>query len=110
MVVLAANLVGALTVEWVLGNTAVFPPEVRNAFAEIGRVSKREDSANGSTQTSMAIRVIGIGGFSHVVAGAVDASRLWLHRSRADRQCTRRRFPGSGAQSCASDFVAISAE
>ena len=97
MVVLAANLVGALTVAWVLGNTAVFPPEVRNAFAEIGRVSigarfgvvvlrgvfagwliamlvwvlPFAESSRFFVIVALTW-VIGIGGFSHVVAGAVD--------------------------------------
>jgi formate-nitrite transporter family protein len=38
-VVLVANLIGALAIAWVLGNTAVFRPEVRQAFADIGRES-----------------------------------------------------------------------
>src|SRR5438309_7454841 len=35
-VVFAANLVGALAIAWVMGNTEVFRPEVRHAFSEIG--------------------------------------------------------------------------
>lgn len=35
-VVFAANLAGAVVIAWVLGNTGVFPPEVRNAFAQNG--------------------------------------------------------------------------
>ena len=96
-VVLSANLAGALAIAWVLGNTGAFPPEVRSAFAEIGRQSL------GVSFTTVMLRgifagwliaslvwmlpfvetarfflivaitwVIGIGGFSHVVAGAVD--------------------------------------
>lgn len=38
-VVLFSNLMGALAIGWVLGNTGVFRPDVRNAFAEIGRES-----------------------------------------------------------------------
>jgi formate/nitrite transporter FocA (FNT family) len=39
VVVLLSNLVGALAIAWVLGNTGVFSPEVRKAFAEIGHES-----------------------------------------------------------------------
>jgi len=39
VVVLIANLLGAFAIAWVLGNTAAFPPEVRQAFSEIGRAS-----------------------------------------------------------------------
>lgn len=38
-VVLAANLMGALAIAWVLGNTGAFRPEARQAFAAIGRES-----------------------------------------------------------------------
>lgn len=38
-IVLASNLIGALAIAWVLANTGAFHPEVRNAFAEIGRES-----------------------------------------------------------------------
>ena len=38
-VVLISNLIGALAIAWVLGNTAAFRPEVRRAFAEIGQES-----------------------------------------------------------------------
>ena len=97
MVVLAANLVGALVVAWVLGNTAVFPPQVQNAFAQIGRASMGTAfgvvvlrSVFAGWLIAMLVWVlpfaefsrflvivaltwvIGIGGFSHVVAGAVD--------------------------------------
>ena len=37
LVVLVSNLVGALCVAWVLGNTHVFEESVRHAFAEIGQ-------------------------------------------------------------------------
>lgn len=35
--VLLANLIGAVAIAWVLGNSGVFRPEVRRAFEEIGR-------------------------------------------------------------------------
>lgn len=38
-VVLVSNLMGALAIAWVLGNTNVFTPQVRNSFAEIGHDS-----------------------------------------------------------------------
>jgi formate-nitrite transporter family protein len=38
-VVLLANLIGAVAIAWVLGNSGVFRPEVRRAFEEIGRES-----------------------------------------------------------------------
>lgn len=36
-IVLAANLAGAFIFAWVAANTAVFRPELRQAFSEIGR-------------------------------------------------------------------------
>ena len=38
-VVLAANLLGAVAIAWVLANTGAFDPSVRRAFAEIGQES-----------------------------------------------------------------------
>jgi formate/nitrite transporter FocA (FNT family) len=38
-IVLAANLLGAHIVAWVLGNTGAFAPETQNVFAQIGRES-----------------------------------------------------------------------
>lgn len=96
-VVLASNLLGALIIAWALGNTSAFPPEIRQAFIDIGRQSI------GLAFGTVLIRgvfagwliamlvwvlpfaessrffvivaltwVIGIAGFSHVVAGAID--------------------------------------
>ncbi len=38
-VVLVSNLLGALAIAWVVGNTGVFRPEAQKAFAELGRES-----------------------------------------------------------------------
>lgn len=38
-VVLVSNLIGALAMAWVLGNTGVFRPEAQKAFGELGRES-----------------------------------------------------------------------
>jgi formate/nitrite transporter FocA (FNT family) len=96
-VVLCSNMVGALAVASALGNTGLFPPDVRRAFAAIGL----ESIAAGFWLTVLrgvfagwliamlvwmlpfaetarffvvvAITwLIGIGGFSHVVAGSVE--------------------------------------
>src|SRR5206468_217463 len=97
VVVFLANMVGALMIAWVLGNTGTFPPQVRHAFLEIGR----ETIAPGFqlvmlrgifggwlmallvwvlpfAETARFFVIVGItwlialGGFAHVVAGAVD--------------------------------------
>ena len=39
LVVLAANLAGALAVGWALGNTTLFDPTIRSAFFDIGRAA-----------------------------------------------------------------------
>jgi formate/nitrite transporter FocA (FNT family) len=96
-VVLATNLLGALAFAWVVGHTGVFRPEVRAAFAAIGR-----DALEGSfwtiflraifagwlialmvwllpgaeTARPMIIIIItflvGLGGFAHIIAGSVE--------------------------------------
>jgi formate-nitrite transporter family protein len=97
LIVLAANLAGAVAIAWVLGNTGIFRPEVQNAFAEIGR----ESLSNGFGLAllrgvfagwliafmvwllpfSEAFRVVvivaltwlvGVGGFTHVIAGSIE--------------------------------------
>jgi len=96
-VVLLANLAGALAIAWVLGNTAVFPPQVRSAFAGIARASLGlgfgvvvlrgvfagwliallvwvlpfAESSRFFVIVALTW-VIGIGAFSHIVAGSVD--------------------------------------
>jgi formate/nitrite transporter FocA (FNT family) len=96
-VVLASNLVGALAVAWTIGNTDVFPPAIRQAFLDIGRQSiglafgtvllrgvfagwliamlvwvlPFAESSRFFVIVALTW-VIGIAGFSHVVAGSVD--------------------------------------
>jgi formate/nitrite transporter FocA (FNT family) len=97
VIVLAANLVGALAIAWVLGNTGVFTPDVRKAFAEIGSASLANSFGLvllrgifagwliamlvwvlpfAETSRVFVIIlftwVIGIAGFSHVIAGSID--------------------------------------
>jgi formate/nitrite transporter FocA (FNT family) len=101
VVVLAANLVGAAVIAWVLGNTAAFRPEARRAFDEIGR-----EAINVSFGLALlrgifagwliafmvwllpfaeAFRVliiigltylVGLGGFTHIIAGSVETMFL----------------------------------
>jgi formate/nitrite transporter FocA (FNT family) len=110
-VVLAANMVGALAIAWVMGNTNAFDPEVRHAFDSIGRESLSigfgtvvlrgifagwliallvwvlpfAETARFFVIVALTW-LIGVGGFSHVVAGAVEAFFLattgatpWTH-------------------------------
>jgi len=111
LVVLLSNVVGALVIAWVLGNTDVFSPTVRKAFAEIGHESV--DLGFGLVVLrgifagwllAMLVWVlpfaeharffvivgltwlIGVSGFSHVVAGSIEALYLastggasWAH-------------------------------
>jgi formate/nitrite transporter FocA (FNT family) len=101
VVVLAANLVGAAVIASVLGNTEAFRPEVRRAFDEIGR-----EAMNVSFGLALlrgifagwliafkvwllpfaeAFRVliivgltylVGLGGFTHIIAGSVETMLL----------------------------------
>jgi formate/nitrite transporter FocA (FNT family) len=101
VVVLLANLLGALAVAWTLGNTGLFPPEVREAFREIGSESigpgfgtivlrgvfagwliaflvwvlPAAEMARFFVIVALTW-IIGIGGFSHIVAGSVDVFYL----------------------------------
>lgn len=111
VVVLLANIAGALVIAWVLGNTEVFPAAARKVFAEIGRESI--DLGFGLVLLrgifagwllAMLVWVlpfaeharffvivaltwlIGISGFSHVVAGSIEVlflvttgSASWSH-------------------------------
>lgn len=95
--VLLSNLVGAHVIAWVLANTAMFPPEVRNRFLELGQEAAAVGFGTAllrgifagwliatvvwllAAMQSERIRVIviltyvvGLGGFTHVVAGSVD--------------------------------------
>ena len=96
-IVLCANLVGALIVAWTLANTGVFPADVRGTFAAIAREALAQTfgqvmlrgvfagwliamlvwmlpfAETGRFFVIVAMTwLIGIGGFSHVVAGAIE--------------------------------------
>ncbi len=96
-VVLAANLVGALAISWVLGNTGVFKPEVRQAFHDVAMESTVlpfglallrgifagwliafmvwllpfAESARVAVIVGLTW-LVGIGSFTHVIAGSVE--------------------------------------
>jgi formate-nitrite transporter family protein len=95
--VFLANMLGALVIAWTLGNTGAFPSHVRDSFAEIGTESLKLSfglivlrgifagwlmamlvwmlpfAESGRFFVVVAITwLIGVGGFSHVVAGAVE--------------------------------------
>ena len=97
-VVLFANLVGALVVAWTLARTGVFEPEIRSVFAEVAQESLAQTFGQivlrgifagwliamlvwmlPFAETArfflivMMTWLIGFGGFSHVVAGSVEA-------------------------------------
>jgi formate/nitrite transporter FocA (FNT family) len=101
VVVLAANLAGALAVAWVLGNTEAFRPEVRQTFSNIARESA--DVTFGlallrgvfagwlialmvwllpfaeSARVAVIVGVtwlVGVGGFTHIIAGSVEVLYL----------------------------------
>jgi formate-nitrite transporter family protein len=96
-VVLAANLIGALAMAWVLSGTSMFPADVRTAFLDIGREAMAASFGTillrgifagwviallvwvlpfAETARFFVIVtltwVIAVGGFSHVIAGAVE--------------------------------------
>jgi formate/nitrite transporter FocA (FNT family) len=100
-VVLAANLLGALAIAWVIARTSLFEPDLQSAFAEIGR-----HALSGSFGLTVlrgifagwlialmvwllplaeAARLwviilltyfVSLGGFSHIVAGSIDTFYL----------------------------------
>jgi formate/nitrite transporter FocA (FNT family) len=101
VVIFSANLLGALITAWVLGNTGVFEPQVRNSFAEIAHESMQigfglvllrgifagwliaflvwmlpfAEAARFFVIVGLTW-LIGVGGFSHVVAGSVEVLYL----------------------------------
>jgi formate/nitrite transporter FocA (FNT family) len=100
-IVFLANMAGALAMAWALGNTEAFPPDVRKAFVEIGQESMSAGfgvvllrGIFAGWLMAMLVWVlpfaetarffvivavtwlIGLGGFAHVVAGAVDVFLL----------------------------------
>ncbi|HLH15863.1 MAG TPA: formate/nitrite transporter family protein [Bryobacteraceae bacterium] len=97
VIVLAMNLVGAVAIAWVLGNSSVFRPEVRHAFAEIGHESANVTFGLAvlrgvfagwliafmvwllpfAESARLAVIVgltwlVGLGGFTHVIAGSIE--------------------------------------
>jgi formate/nitrite transporter FocA (FNT family) len=101
LVVLTANMAGALAIAWVMAATGVFPPEVKQALSDIARESSGfsfgvillrgvfagwliamlvwmlpfAEGARFFVVLGMTW-LIGMGGFSHVVAGAVEVLYL----------------------------------
>ena len=96
-IVLAANLLGAHIVAWVLGNTQSFPPAVQAVFAQIAHESfsvtpeqailrgvfagwliamlvwMRAAIDNGQIPLIVIVTyVVGLGGFTHVIAGSIE--------------------------------------
>ena len=96
-VVLLANLAGALAIAWVLGNTQAFQPDVRQAFHDIGMEGAAlplrlvvlrgvfagwliafmvwllpfAESARVAVIVGLTW-LVGLGGFTHVIAGAIE--------------------------------------
>jgi formate-nitrite transporter family protein len=97
VLVLVANLIGALAIAWVLGNTAAFRPEVKQTFTDIARESA--DVTFGlallrgvfagwlialmvwllpfaeSARVAVIVGItwlVGVGNFTHIIAGSVE--------------------------------------
>jgi formate/nitrite transporter FocA (FNT family) len=100
-IVIAANLAGALIFAWVLGNTNAVGPDIRQAITEIARQTYQADPGSillrgifagwlialmvwllpfaeaGRVWVIMLLTyIVGLGGFSHIIAGSVDALYL----------------------------------
>lgn len=100
-IVLVANLLGAFLIAWVMGNSNALEPNVRQAMKEIGLVSMNHDFFTLMVRGIFAgwlialmvwllpfaetarvgviiivTYIVGIGEFSHIVAGSVDAFYL----------------------------------
>jgi formate-nitrite transporter family protein len=96
-IVLIANLIGALAIAWVIGNTGIFTPDVRGAFSMIGAGALSGGpstiflrgifagwlialtvwmlpAAEGSRPVIIIAMtyLVGLGGFAHVIAGSVE--------------------------------------
>ena len=96
-IVLLANLLGALCVAWVLGHSAVFEPNVRRAFAEIGNQAIANEFGTTLVRGIFAgwliafvvwlmpatpnnrfwvilflTWLVGVGNLSHIIAGSVE--------------------------------------
>ncbi len=100
-IVLASNMIGAFIFAWVIGNTGVFPAEVKTAFAEIGRAAYSQDFLGTILKGIFAGWVIALlvwilpavddakvwviiimtylvalGGFAHIVVGSIETFYL----------------------------------
>jgi formate/nitrite transporter FocA (FNT family) len=96
-IVLIANLMGALAIAWVIGNTSIFTPDVSGAFSMIGAAALSGGpstiflrgifagwlialtvwmlpAAEGSRPVIIIAMtyLVGLGGFAHVIAGSVE--------------------------------------
>jgi formate-nitrite transporter family protein len=106
-VVLAANLLGALLFAWVAARTSAFDPEMRNAFRAIGREALAHDFGGVLVRGIFAgwlialivwllpfaesariwvivliTWLVGAAGFSHIIAGSLEAFVLALAGER----------------------------
>lgn len=100
-VVLLTNLIGAFAVAWVLGNSTAFDEDVRKTFAEIGRKAVEHgwgtivirgvfagwliamvvwllpgSREQGALIILLLTWLVGVGEFSHIIAGSVEAFYL----------------------------------
>ncbi|HLN46594.1 MAG: formate/nitrite transporter family protein [Chloroflexota bacterium] len=101
VVVLTSNLIGVFVVTWVIANTTIFEPEVKNMFFEIGLKAMQPDfttvllsaifagwlialmvwllPAAETARTWVIIiitYIVGLGGLSHVIAGSAETFYL----------------------------------
>jgi formate-nitrite transporter family protein len=100
-VVLAGNVVGALAFAWLIGRGDVFPPELRQAFLDLGREAMEPDfatkvlrgvfggwlialtvwllpaAANARVFVILVVTyLVGLGRFTHVIAGSIESLHL----------------------------------
>jgi formate/nitrite transporter FocA (FNT family) len=112
IVVLLGNLLGALIFAWVAADTEVFTPAVRHAFTEIGQLALRDDfgttlwravfagwlialmvwllpfAESGRIAVIVLLTfLIGLGGFAHVVAGAIEVMYLAISGAASWNHC-----------------------
>ncbi len=97
-VVFAANMIGTLLFAWMIGTTSIFRPEVLETFTQLGLESMEGDFVTTLLRAVFAgwlialmvwllpfaetarvtviiiiTYIIGLGGFSHIIAGSVEA-------------------------------------
>jgi formate/nitrite transporter FocA (FNT family) len=112
VIVLATNLLGGLAIAWVLGNSSAFQPDVRNAFAEIGKESANVTFGLAllrgifagwliafmvwllpfAESARLAVIVgltwlVGLGHFTHIIAGSIEVFFLVTTGALAWQQC-----------------------